>query len=73
MKIRMERAELLAGLSRVQGVVERRNTVPILSNVLLEADDAGIHMYATDLELGLRGTYKGEVMEPGGEIGRAHV
>ena len=66
MKIRMERGELVAGLSRVQGVVERRNTVPILSNVLLEADEGGIHMFATDLELGLRGTYKGEVLEPGG-------
>lgn len=66
MKIRMERAELLAGLTRVQGVVERRNTVPILSNILLEADDAGIHIYATDLELGLRGSYRGEVMRPGG-------
>jgi DNA polymerase-3 subunit beta len=66
MKIRMERGELLAGLSRVQGVVERRNTVPILSNVLVEADEGGIHMYATDLELGLRATYKGEVLEAGG-------
>jgi DNA polymerase-3 subunit beta len=66
MKIRMERAELLAGLSRVQGVVERRNTVPILSNILLEADGGGIHIYATDLEIGLRGTYRGEVLEPGG-------
>jgi DNA polymerase-3 subunit beta len=66
MKIRMERAELLAALGRVQGVVERRNTVPILSNILLEADDGGIHVYATDLEIGLRGTYQGEVLEPGG-------
>jgi DNA polymerase-3 subunit beta len=66
MKIRMERAELLAGLGRVQGVVERRNTVPILSNILLEADGDGIHIFATDLEIGLRGTYDGEVLEPGG-------
>lgn len=66
MKIRMERAELLAGLARVQGVVERRNTVPILSNILLEADDDGIHIFATDLEIGLRGTYTGEVLEAGG-------
>jgi len=66
MKIRMERGELLAGLGRVQGVVERRNTVPILSNILLEADDDGIHMFATDLEIGIRGTYRGEVITPGG-------
>ncbi|MBI5137345.1 MAG: DNA polymerase III subunit beta [Nitrospirae bacterium] len=62
----MERSELLAGLARVQGVVERRNTVPILSNILLEADADGIHMFATDLEIGIRGTYQGEVLQPGG-------
>ncbi|MDH4229519.1 MAG: DNA polymerase III subunit beta [Nitrospirota bacterium] len=65
MKVRMERAELLGGLSRVQGVVERRNTVPILSNVLLAADGEGVHLFATDLEIGLRGTYQGEVLSPG--------
>lgn len=66
LKIRMEREALLSALSRVQGVVERRNTVPILSNILIEADDAGIHLFATDLEIGLRGTYKGEVISTGG-------
>jgi len=66
MKIRIERNELLAALARVQGVVERRNTVPILSNILLEADDGGIHVFATDLEIGIRGTYDGEVLSPGG-------
>ncbi len=66
MKIRMERTELLSALGRVQGVVERRNTVPILSNILLEADGDGIHMFATDLEIGIRGTYNGEVITPGG-------
>ncbi|MFQ5509187.1 MAG: DNA polymerase III subunit beta [Leptospirillia bacterium] len=65
MKIRVDRAELLAGLSRVQGVVERRNTVPILSNLLLEADTDGIHIFATDLEIGLRGSYAAEVIDPG--------
>ncbi|MDH5526355.1 MAG: DNA polymerase III subunit beta [Nitrospirota bacterium] len=65
MKIRMERGELLAGLSRVQGVVERRNTVPILSNILLEANSEGVHLFATDLEIGLKGTYPAEVLSPG--------
>ena len=46
--------------------MERRNTVPILSNVLLEADGDGIHLFATDLEIGLKATYPGEVKEPGG-------
>ena len=37
MKLRMGRVELLTGLQRVQGVVEKRNTMPILSNILIEA------------------------------------
>jgi hypothetical protein len=37
MKVRIGREELLTGLQRVQGVVEKRNTMPILSNILLEA------------------------------------
>lgn len=65
MKIRMERGELLSGLARVQGVVERRNTVPILSNILLEADGEGVHLFATDLEIGLKGSYPAEVLSPG--------
>ena len=40
MKVTIERATLLKGLSHVQSVVERRNTIPILSNVLLEATAA---------------------------------
>ena len=66
MKIRMERGALLSALSRVQGVVERRNTVPILSNILMEAEDGCVHIFATDLEIGVRGTYDAEVMESGG-------
>jgi DNA polymerase-3 subunit beta len=62
MKLRIARDELLMGLQRVQGVVEKRNTMPILSNILLEAktDDA-VDIVATDLEIGLRGLYKAKV------------
>ena len=41
MKLRMGRVELLTGLQRVQGVVEKRNTMPILSNILIEAKQEG--------------------------------
>jgi DNA polymerase III subunit beta len=41
MKVRISRDELLTGLQRVQGVVEKRNTMPILSNILLEAKHDG--------------------------------
>ena len=66
MKVRIGREELLTGLQRVQGVVEKRNTMPILSNILLEAKHDGAEIVATDLEIGLRGLYKATVLEAGG-------
>jgi len=52
MKATIERATLLKCLSHVQSVVERRNTIPILSNVLIEASgDASVRVKATDLDL----------------------
>jgi len=66
MKLKISRGELLTGFQRVQGVVEKRNTMPILSNILLEAKDGQIVLFATDLEIGIRGTYKAEVSQPGG-------
>lgn len=65
MKLRIARDELLTGLQRVQGVVEKRNTMPILSNILLEAKTEGVDILATDLEIGMRGHYKATVDEPG--------
>ncbi len=66
MKVRIGRDELLTGLQRVQGVVEKRNTMPILSNILLEAKPEGAEIVATDLEIGMRGLYKATVLKPGG-------
>ena len=52
MKATIERATLLRCLSHVQSVVERRNTIPILSNVLIEAGtDSSLKVMATDLDL----------------------
>ena len=52
MKATIERATLLRCLSHVQSVVERRNTIPILSNVLIEAGGDGVlRVMATDLDL----------------------
>jgi DNA polymerase-3 subunit beta len=52
MKATIERANLLRSLSHVQSVVERRNTIPILSNVLIEASaDGRVRIMATDLDL----------------------
>jgi DNA polymerase-3 subunit beta len=50
----IERASLLNALSLVQGIVERRTTVPILGHVLIEPDGGGLKLSATDLEVGIR-------------------
>ena len=50
MKIKIARDELLTGLQRVQGIVEKRNTMPVLSNILLETKQDGVGLVATDLE-----------------------
>ena len=65
MKIHVAREDLLTALQRVQGVVEKRNTMPILANILLEAKAEGLDIVATDLEIGMRGLYKATVDEPG--------
>ncbi|MGH7906662.1 MAG: DNA polymerase III subunit beta, partial [Candidatus Binataceae bacterium] len=54
MELSIDRAALASGLSLVQGIVERRNTVPILSHVLIEATDGSLKLSATDLEVGVR-------------------
>lgn len=66
MKFKGARSELLTALQRVQGVVEKRNTMPILSNILLEAGDQEVVLFATDLEIGIRERFPAEVSEPGG-------
>jgi len=65
MKLKIKKEEILKGLQRIQGVVEKKNTMPILSNMLLIADDSGVEIIATDLEIGLRGRYSAEVEKPG--------
>lgn len=65
MKLRITRDEMLTALQRVQGVVEKRNTMPQLSNILLEAKSEGVDVIATDLEIGMRALYKATVQEPG--------
>jgi DNA polymerase-3 subunit beta len=51
MKLTIERASLLKALSHVQSVVERRNTIPILSNILLSAEGEALSLSATDLDM----------------------
>lgn len=51
MKVTIERSALSKALGHVQSVVERRNTIPILSNVLLQAEGAALTLTATDLDI----------------------
>ncbi|PZU07012.1 DNA polymerase III subunit beta [Sphingomonas sp.] len=74
MKATIERATLLKALSHVQSVVERRNTIPILSNVLLEASaDGGLKLMATDLDLQIVETIGAAVDVPGAITVPAHT
>ena len=74
MKATIERATLLKGLSHVQSVVERRNTIPILSNVLLEATaEGGLKLMATDLDLQINETISAAVDQPGATTVSAHT
>src|SRR5271156_7214439 len=54
MGLSIERASLLSGLGLVQGIVERRTTVPILGHVLIEPNGNALTLSATDLEVGIR-------------------
>jgi DNA polymerase-3 subunit beta len=65
MHFTVEKEIFLRGLARIQGIVEKRNTIPILSNVLIEANDGEIHLTATDLEVGMRASYPATVRTPG--------
>ena len=51
MKFSIERAALLDAVSQAQAVVERRNTIPILANVLIEAEGSDVSFRATDLDI----------------------
>ena len=77
MRIILERSNLLKSLSHVHRVVERRNTIPILSNVLLGASGASLELKATDLDLEVTEATAARVERAGAtaealdEIGRA--
>jgi len=74
MKATIERATLLKSLGHVQSVVERRNTIPILSNVLIEAtEDGGIRLMATDLDLQVNETVEANVTQAGATTVSAHT
>ncbi len=73
MKFTIERADLLKSLGHVQSVVERRNTIPILSNVKFEADDGTLRLNATDMDLDIVEEVVADVTTPGANTVSAHT
>ncbi len=73
MKLTIERSALLKTLAHVQSVVERRNTIPILSNVLVEVADGRLSLTATDMDLAIVDSVAAEVTEPGATTTPAHT
>ncbi len=65
MKVTIERANLLNALNHVHRVVERRNTIPILGNVLLKAEGAELALKATDLDMEIADTAPAMIEQPG--------
>src|SRR5215218_47051 len=65
MKFSVTKEKLLEGLQQVQNVVSTRTTLPILSNVLLQAHGGEIHLTTTDLDVGVRGSCEADVEKEG--------
>jgi DNA polymerase-3 subunit beta len=73
MKLTIERAALLKALGHVQSVVERRNTIPILSNVLLSASQGQVAFSATDLDMEIADSSPAQVEGTGQITAPAHT
>ena len=73
MRVTLERSNLLKSLNHVHRVVERRNTIPILSNVLLNADGASLALKATDLDLEVTEATAAQIDQAGATTVPAHL
>ncbi|WP_425406917.1 DNA polymerase III subunit beta [Hwanghaeella sp.] len=73
MKLTIERAELLRSLNHVQSVVERRNTIPILSNVLIEASGSTLRLTATDMDIAIVESVAASIGTEGATTAPAHT
>jgi DNA polymerase-3 subunit beta len=73
MRVVLERSNLLKSLNHVHRVVERRNTIPILSNVLISADGASLELKATDLDLEVTEATPAAVERKGATTVPAHL
>lgn len=67
MRFTISKDMFLKGLQRTQSVVDKKNVIPVLSHVLIEADKSGVYMTATDLEVGVKGRYSA-IVETSGRV-----
>ena len=65
MELVTDKTELFRWFYKIQNISEKRTTMPILSNGLIRTENNEIHIYATDLEVGIHGIVKGEIKCPG--------
>lgn len=65
MFFKIEKEIFVKSLQKIQGIIEKRNTMPILSNVLINAENTGIEIIATDLEVTHKGNYEAKVEQTG--------
>lgn len=65
MEFSISQSELYKALQRAQGIVSTKGVMPILGNVLIEATEEGMTLFATNLDIGLRGQYKATTKTPG--------
>lgn len=73
MKFKIERATLLKTLNHVQSIVEKRNTIPVLSNVRIEALGDGISFKATDMDTEITEITDAKIIEQGATTAPAHM
>jgi DNA polymerase-3 subunit beta len=65
MKFSILKENILDELQLLQGIVEKRNTMPILANILMKADGNEVELIGTDLEVGLKTHFEAKIDEPG--------
>ena len=65
MQFKIDREEFAKGLYRAQSIVEKKVTMPVLLNVLIEAKGSGIFITATDLEIGFNGFHPAQILQEG--------
>ena len=73
MKVSVEKNNIFKSLSHVQSIVEKKNTIPVLSNILIEAKDNSLVLSATDMDISIRETLNCNVIEEGSITVSAHI